>query len=63
MGPDAAGWSDAESALLAAVDELIAEQNLGDKSWNALKQYFSIEQVFEFFFTKTLEIASMVHLY
>lgn len=37
-GPDA-GWGDRERTLLSAVDELVAERDLSDQTWQALRQH------------------------
>ena len=47
-GPSAAGWSDRERALLAAVEQLHAEQNLGDSTWSELRAHLSDADVVEF---------------
>ena len=36
-GPDAAGWSDRERTLLAATDGLVADGDLADDTWAALR--------------------------
>lgn len=36
-GAEAAGWSDAERAVLAATDELVGNHMLGDAGWAALE--------------------------
>ena len=38
-GPDAPGWSDRERALLVAVDALVADGDLDDARWAALRQH------------------------
>lgn len=38
-GPTAPGWSARERALLAAVDELHASCDLGDDTWQALREH------------------------
>lgn len=49
-GPDAAGWSEADRALLRAVDELRADAFITDATWAALVQHFSKEQVLDLIF-------------
>jgi alkylhydroperoxidase family enzyme len=49
-GPDAPGWSDAERALLRAVDELRADAFIGDATWAALAKHFSKQQVLDLIF-------------
>jgi 4-carboxymuconolactone decarboxylase len=39
-GSDAPGWTAAETALLAAVDELINEQAISDATWSALADHY-----------------------
>lgn len=46
-GPDAAGWSDRERAVLAAVDELHADRDLGDATWEAVRSHLDDEQAIE----------------
>jgi 4-carboxymuconolactone decarboxylase len=50
-GPDAPGWSAFDVDLLRGVDELVANQRLGDQTWAALTARFSTEQVIDFVFT------------
>jgi alkylhydroperoxidase family enzyme len=49
-GPDAAGWSEAESALLQAVDELHADQFIGDATWQRLGRHYETRQVIDLVF-------------
>jgi alkylhydroperoxidase family enzyme len=49
-GPDAAGWSDAERALLRAVDELRADAFITDATWTALSQHYDKEQILDLIF-------------
>lgn len=49
-GPDAPGWSDADRALLRAVDELRADAFVGDATWAALGKHFTKEQVLDLIF-------------
>lgn len=49
-GPDAPGWSDADRALLRAVDELRADAFVSDPTWAALAKHFSKEQVLDLIF-------------
>jgi 4-carboxymuconolactone decarboxylase len=46
-GPDAGGWSEHESALLRAVDELHEQSRLSDATWSQLAQRFDEEQLIE----------------
>jgi len=50
-GPDAAGWSDFDAALLRATDELHDDAMISDTSWKALTERYSTEQVMDFIFT------------
>jgi len=50
-GPDAAGWSDFDAALLRATDELHDDSMLSDASWKALSERYSTEQMMDFIFT------------
>ena len=47
-GPGAAGWSEREAALLAAVDELHARQDLADATWAALRAHLDERRAIEF---------------
>lgn len=49
-GPDAPGWSDADRALLRAVDELRADAFITDATWAALARHFTTEQVLDLIF-------------
>lgn len=46
-GPEASGWSDRHRALLAAVDELHATQDLSDATWAALGEHLDERAVIE----------------
>ncbi|HWL44923.1 MAG TPA: carboxymuconolactone decarboxylase family protein [Ilumatobacter sp.] len=50
-GPDADGWSDDDRALLRATDELMADQFIGDATWDALAQRWSLQQCLDLVFT------------
>lgn len=47
-GPDAAGWSAREKALLRAVDMLNATQDLDDRTWEALREHLDEPRTVEF---------------
>ena len=49
-GPDAPGWTEAESALLQAVDELHGDQFISDATWQRLGQHYSTNQVIDLVF-------------
>jgi alkylhydroperoxidase family enzyme len=46
-GPDADGWSDSESALLRAADELHADAKIGDETWAELAKAYDEKQLIE----------------
>ncbi|MFD9503484.1 carboxymuconolactone decarboxylase family protein [Streptomyces sp. NPDC060035] len=48
---DAARWSDADSAVVRAVDEMCTVKNVSDETWLALDRHFSREQLIDFVFT------------
>jgi len=50
-GGSAAGWSEAEAALLSAVDELLDKKTLDDSGWAALTKHFNKQQVLDIIFT------------
>ncbi len=50
-GPDAAGWSDREVALLKAADELVGDAFIEDDTWNALSAFYNKEQLMDLIFT------------
>jgi 4-carboxymuconolactone decarboxylase len=50
-GPDAAGWSDFERALLRMVDELRYDTMISDATWQALRTKYSDQQIMESLFT------------
>ncbi|MDT0306060.1 carboxymuconolactone decarboxylase family protein [Streptomyces sp. DSM 44917] len=47
-GPQAEGWTERESTLLAAVDSLDARQDLDDAAWAALRAHLAEPQAVEF---------------
>lgn len=51
LGPDAAGWSDREVALLRAADELVDDAFIGDETWNRLSSFYDKEQLMDLIFT------------
>lgn len=46
-GPDAAGWSAGDAALLRAADELHADHRIGDATWAALATGWDEQQLIE----------------
>ena len=49
-GPTAAGWSEAESALLRAVDDLHGDQFISDETWPRLLEHYNERQVIDLVF-------------
>jgi alkylhydroperoxidase family enzyme len=50
-GPDAAGWSDNDAALLRAADELVHDAQLTDATWAALAATYDTQQLLDLVFT------------
>jgi hypothetical protein len=50
-GPDAPFWSELESALLRAVDELVGDGAIGDKTWTVLSTHLDPQQLLDVIFT------------
>lgn len=50
IGPDADGWSDADRALLRAVDELDSNCDVSDATWAELSPIWSTEQLMDLVF-------------
>jgi 4-carboxymuconolactone decarboxylase len=50
-GPDAEGWTPAESALLRAADDLVGTHAVSDATWQALSEYFDEQQRMDVVFT------------
>ena len=48
--PDATGWTEAESALLRAVDDLHGDQFISDETWQRLGKHYSTNQVIDLVF-------------
>lgn len=46
-GPDAAGWSAREAAIIAAVDELHADRDLSDATWARLREHLDEQDAIE----------------
>jgi alkylhydroperoxidase family enzyme len=51
IGPGAADWSEAERAVLRAVEQLRDESDLDDAAWDALARHFGRHQMMDFLFT------------
>jgi len=47
-GPGATGWSSREAALLRATDALVANRDLNDIEWSALRTHLDEREVVEF---------------
>jgi 4-carboxymuconolactone decarboxylase len=50
-GPDAAGWSDIDSAVIRMADELRYDAMVSDATWQALRAGFSEKEIVELVFT------------
>ena len=50
-GADADGWTPLEAALLRAVDELLADAEVGDATWATLAEHLDTEQLMDLVFT------------
>jgi len=50
-GPDAQGWSEVDSALLRATDELHSDSMISDATWQTLAAHFNEEQLIDVVFT------------
>jgi AhpD family alkylhydroperoxidase len=50
-GPQDAGWSPLDAALLRAVDELVASARISDATWTALSEEFDAQQMMDVIFT------------
>lgn len=46
-GSSAAGWTNHESALLRAVEELLGDQSISDETWNVLAETWNEQQLIE----------------
>lgn len=51
QGPDAPDWNPLEALVLRAVDELHADSFIGDATWRALAQRYSVQQLIDLIFT------------
>ena len=50
-GANAEGWTELESALLTAVDELLTETMISDKTWGLLADHLDTQQITDSIFT------------
>lgn len=46
-GPDAAGWSEPQSTLIAACDDLLRERSISDATWARLSAHYRDKQLIE----------------
>jgi alkylhydroperoxidase family enzyme len=51
FGPEATSWSPLDRALLRAADELVAEGDISDPTWESLAAHLSPAQLLEVIFT------------
>jgi 4-carboxymuconolactone decarboxylase len=49
-GPEADGWSESESVLLRAVDELHGDQFISEATWQRLGTHYEMQQVMDLVF-------------
>ena len=49
-GPDAAGWTPLEAAVLRAADELHEDSMISDATWKELSKYYGVEQLMDLIF-------------
>ena len=49
-GPDAAGWSDEDAALLQAADDLYRDACIGDATWTKLEKRYDHRQIMDIIF-------------
>ncbi len=47
QGPGAPGWTDAERALLTAVDQLVRTRDIDDDTWATLAEYYDEHRLIE----------------
>jgi alkylhydroperoxidase family enzyme len=50
-GPDAAGWSERDAALVRAVDELVADARIAEPTWQVLRAELDLQQLMDVVFT------------
>lgn len=51
VGPDAAGWSDTDRALLQAAEQLVSDHFVDDPTWSALAATWNQQQLMDLVFT------------
>ncbi len=51
LGPDAAGWTPLDAALIRAADDLVADARVGDATWVALAAELDDRQLMDVVFT------------
>lgn len=47
LGSSAAGWSEHDGAILRAVEELLGDQSISDKTWGKLTRFWNDQQLIE----------------
>jgi alkylhydroperoxidase family enzyme len=52
-GANAKGWTDFERVLISMVDEIRYDTKISDKTWNALRAKYSLEQTIDAMYTAT----------
>jgi 4-carboxymuconolactone decarboxylase len=50
-GPDSTVWGPLDMALLRSVDEIVADRNVCDETWQRLAEHFNREQLMDLVFT------------
>jgi alkylhydroperoxidase family enzyme len=61
LGPDAPGWDAVDAELVRAVDELVADACIGDRTWARLAQHFDRNQLMDIVFAVgCYEVLAMV---
>jgi alkylhydroperoxidase family enzyme len=50
-GPDAPGWSSIDRAMVRAVDELIGDAMVADRTWAVLAEELEVQQLMDLVFT------------
>jgi len=50
-GPDAAGWSPIDRAMVRAADELVGDAKIADDTWATLAAELTVEQLMDLVFT------------
>lgn len=53
LSPDAEGWTEYESAVVRAVDELVDDKSVSDETWNTLSNHLEEKLLIELLFAIT----------